>query len=302
MKLDNSVQHNMTTEFECLDSDGVTWINGFSGRFSPVDRFLSNFHRPLQRRMMHTKPEDTLPASGVIRRKATSEVYLVGQTRFDDDAGDIYQQISMVHLVTNKSSGIGTLTRKVVDGARPDSTIGELVDSVVGTMYCTIEYKNSRENFGSDGIYSDRYIIFAPCNAEFQDDDVLSLNGDDFVINSPFFDSDLASAVTTREPDDRITGTYKRPSATFAYDADTGVVARNFDEYLVTCTVVSEKKKSNDVGKYSDYEVYLKSPSFPITPKTGDYFLADGIEMKITRCESTHDGKYQWRLICDRSF
>lgn len=296
MRLKRTAEHDFTTNFDILDANG-NWVEGFTGKFAPIDRFLSNFHRPMQRRMLYSSPDENLPATRVIRNTITKEVYILGQSRLDEEFGENYAKLTVAQLVSNKSSGLATVTRKIVDTGRPSITIGELIDSTVGTYYVTVEYKSSIEAFGADEVFEDRFVIFTPSDIALEAEDVITLNGVDYVVNTPYIDSDFTSAITTREPDDRLTGTYRQ--ATYAYSTVTGISTPTYTDYLVTCTVTTEKVRTNAQGVSNDAEVYLKSPAFPITPKVGDRFNVSGDKYVIRSVVRSQEANYQWLLKCD---
>lgn len=298
MRLRDTAEHSFSTEFEVLDQEGV-WQEGFLGKFAPIDRFLSNFHRPLQRRMLYSDPKETFPSSRVIRNAVTQEVYILGQSREDEEHGEAYAKLTVAHLVSNYSSGLATINRKVVDEARPDGTIGELIDSVVGAYYITIEYKSSIEAFGADEVFEDRFILFASIDVQLEAEDVLVLGNDTYIVNTPYVDSDYSSAICTREADDRVTGIYK--STSYSYSPTTGDVTPTYINYSVTCTVTSKEVDTDKQGISADADIYLKSPSFPLTPIVGDRFSVEGNLYVIRAVLREQEANYQWLLKCDKA-
>lgn len=301
MRLKQAATYNLKTEFEILDANDA-WVDGFFGDFAPIDRFLSNFHRPMQRRMLHSHPDEDLPASRVIRNKVTGEVYLLGQTRKDDDGTETYAKITVAHMTYNGSSGLAVVTRKIPDNGRPAATIGELIDSTVGNYYVSVEYRTSLENSGNDSLYDDRFILFAPEPLNIQADDIIELLGETYTVNSPYKDSEFTCALMIREPEDRVTGTYRRKTDT--YSTVTGVVTKAYDDYLVTCTVnklEGQLKLGEKYGVDSEIEIYLKSSSFPIEPKIGNLFVASGETFIIRGISQDKEAGDQWRLYCARS-
>ena len=298
MRLKKTAELDFTTHFEILDVNG-DWQTGFIGKFAPIDRFLSNFHRPLQRRMLYSRPEETLPTSRVIRNFVTQEIYILGQSREDEELGEAYAKLTVAHLVSNLSSGLTTIYRKVVDGARPASTIGELVDSTVGAAYITFEYKTSIEAFGADEVFEDRFLLFASADVTLEPEDVLVLGADTYIVNTTYMDSDYTSAVCTRELDDRTTGIYKQSA--YAYDPVTGVVTPTYTDYLVTCTVTGRSTDGKAKGVGAEAEIYLKSQSFPVAPAVGDRFSASGNLYEIREVKQAQEANYQWFLKCDRA-
>ena len=301
MRLKNSATYNFTTDFEILDGSNA-WVEGFKGNLAPVDRFLSNFHRPLQRRMLHTDSSDALPTSRVIRNKATGEVYMLGQTRLDDENSEVYAKITVAQLISEGSSGLVEVKRLVVDGGRPASTIGELIDSSLGFFYVSVEYKTSVENFSADEVFDDRFLLFSPLPLALESYDTFTLNGENYKVNSKYTDSGYSCAILTRDPEERITGTYRR--ITSAYSTTTGAVTPTYDDYLATCTVSTTEdsvKRGQRHGNDSDVTIHIKTSTFPITPKVGNRFLADGELFKIVGVMQDKEALSQWELDCVRT-
>lgn len=303
MRLDNASLHAQNCNIEAMAVGDVnSWSDWGAGRLSTVDRFLSNFHRPLQRRMFFSDPSVPLPASGVIKNKTTGEIYLLGQSRCDTEQGETYTRLTVAHLVSNLTGGVTSQSRLVVDEARPPETIGELVKQDLGQMYATVEFKSSSEQFNSDDAFINKFTVFGSSVSDFQQGDELVLaDGYFYQVQATYTDSDFKCCYVERKADDRVTGTYHLPSTGFSYNIATGQMTRMYTDYLVTCSMTSRKENAANAGMTYDYEVFLKSPSFPFSPKVGDYMTVDGDTMMIGRIERWHEAGAQWRLICSEA-
>ncbi|ELA6946661.1 hypothetical protein RBG11_004264 [Vibrio parahaemolyticus] len=301
MKLKTSAKAHLVTPIEALDNLG-NWIPWTNGRFSTVDRFLSNFHRPLQRRMLFSDPDVPLPDSWVVRNAVTGEVYLLGQSRYDTDEDQAYTRLTVAHYASSDAADEITIHRKVVDTNRPPTTIGELVDTVVGTVYGTFEHKQTSEQYNADDYFLTKYVVFMPHGTDVEMGDVLTdHNGTQYTVESTYNDSDFKSMTVERKPDQRVTGTYLQPNASYNYDVTTGVVTKSYDQYLFTCELDSYKADKGLSGNTYDVEVFVKTPSLPVEIKVGFKIMVGGVYYMVQRIERNFEADYQIRLLCTES-
>jgi len=301
MKLKPSAKAHLKTPIEAYDPVNG-WVTWGLGRFSTVDRFLSNFHRPLQRRMLFSDPDIPLPASWIIRNAVSGEIYLLGQSRSDVDDDETYTRLTVAHYASSDAADEITIRRKVVDDARPDATIGELIDVEIGTVFGTFEHKQTSEQYNSDDYFTSKYIVFMPHGTDCQSNDVLTDHlGNEYIVESAYNDSDFTSMTVEKKPDERVTGTYMVPNVGFSYDVATGQVIKAYDQYLFTCEMSSFKSDRGIVGNTYDVEIYVKSPSIPFTPEVGFKVLVGGKYYMIDRIEKSYDAGYQTRLLCTES-
>lgn len=180
----------------CILQDDGTFADKPSlyARLDVVDRMLSNFHKPMQRRMLFTRPSDTLPKSRVIRHHVTQEIYIIGQSRTDSDAVKEYERMSVAHLVSNES-GVHTDVIKwaPADPSNDDDMV--LVSSSIGKFYISIEYQSSSTEKYSDREQSSRMLFYAPSVMLDQADELCEFEyqGKMWAIRQVFFDSGFAS-------------------------------------------------------------------------------------------------------------
>lgn len=298
MKLKNSSKHALKTPIEALDAQGA-WVDWGTGRFSTIDRFLSNFHRPLQRRAFLSDPDVPLPESGVIRNKVTGETYLLGQSRHDTDETEAYTRLSIVHFISTEDDHKFTIRRKVVEDTRPFLTIGELVDQEIGTFYGAFEFKQTSETFNAEDHFLTKFLFFFPKNVDVeQGDTIISDDGREFQVEGHYHDSDFISLVGQEKPDNRVTGTYFVPTSEFAYDVAKGTVNKVYDQYLFTCEMASYKADKGLGGNTYDTEVYVKTPSFPLEMQVGFKLQVSGLTYMIQRIEKNYEAGFQTRLLC----
>lgn len=302
MKLKRSAKHNLTTPIEAMTTIGV-WEEWTTGRFSTVDRFLSNFHRPLQRRAMFTDPDIALPDSMVVRNKVTQEIYFIGQSRHDTDEDEAYTRLSVVHYAETGNVQPIKVTRKVVDVNRPPETIGELVDLEITQTLATFEYYKTTEVYNTEDSFLVKFYIFMPHGTDVQSEDILTTEtGEQYQVEGVFNDSDFTGFYAEKKPDTTETAKYLVPVVGFGYDPATGVVNKTYDEYLFTCEVSTYKSEATVTGNTYDHEVFVKSPSLPITPKVGDKIEVSGKVLHIDRIEQNKEAAYQVRLLCSEAF
>lgn len=166
-RLGKSANADKVEPFCFMEADGTfSGIPKLYGRLSVVDRFLSNFHKPLQRRMLFTDPKDVLPTSRVIQHCVTKEIYIIGQQRTDSDAVAEYERLNVVHLVSNDSSTFTEVRKwgKPAQQALPSSDPNEmiLVPTSIGKFFISLEYQSSRTESYSDREQSTRMLFYAP--------------------------------------------------------------------------------------------------------------------------------------------
>ncbi len=194
-RLKNSADADKVEPFCNMQADGTfSGVADFHGRLSIVDRFLSNFHKPLQRRMLFTDPTITLPAVGVIQHCVTKDIYIVGQQRTDSDGYKEYERLNVVHLVSNESSTYAEVIKWAKpDGADPESML--LVSESIGKFYISIEYQSSSTEKYSDRDQSSRMVFYASAELLDQANELCEFeyNNKKWSLKQVFFDSGFAS-------------------------------------------------------------------------------------------------------------
>ncbi len=164
-RLKRSASADRVEPFAFMLSDGTFGNTAdFYGRLSVVDRFLSNFHKPLQRRMLFTDPDVPLTTK-VVQHVITKEVYLIGQERSDSDGTKAYERLNVVHLVSNESSTYTEVYKWVPATLTlpPEQDENEmiLVRENLGKFFLSMEYQSSRTEQYSDNEQSTRMLFYA---------------------------------------------------------------------------------------------------------------------------------------------
>jgi hypothetical protein len=177
----------------------------FVGRVDIADRFLSNFNKPLRRRMLFSAPGTVFPASMTFRHPGTQQVYLIGQSRSDALAGDPTIQLSVCHLVTDdgtSSSGLAEVTRRQPAG--PANDPGWLVTQTLPPTFVDFEFRTSSTEADSYELKTGNYFGFVPSNTGLKEWDYITLHGKSFRVIDVFPDSGLLGLRVDLEPDSRI--------------------------------------------------------------------------------------------------
>ena len=268
------------------------------GRIDLTDRFLSNFNKPLRRRMLYSDPAEAKPASQVIRHPGTGDVYILGQTRGDAVEGSHYLNLTVCHLVTDTphgSSGLATLYRKAPAG--PPDNPGWLVEQQVGRAFTDLEFRTSANE---PEMYEEKianFFAFLPAHVKLQEWDFLELHGERYRVVDTFADSGLSGLRVDREPDVRvdfvITGASSRvyDKANHRY-VDTPVSAN------VTGVIVSEHGFSTWAAESTDYiDVSIEQEHIGFEPKPDMRLELDGYSRLVTSVSMPPLSR-QYRLRC----
>lgn len=183
--------------FLFMAEDGTfSKVPDIHARVSIVDRFLSNFHKPLQRRMLFTKPEDPLPSTCVMKHAVTGQVYLVGQERYDSDGTSEYERLSVIHVVSSDSSGYLDVTKYGKLPEDPEDSM--LLKPInIGKFHVSFEYQSSRTEKFSDYEQSTRMLFYASARFLKVADELseFEYNGKVWSIKQVFYDSGFASGI-----------------------------------------------------------------------------------------------------------
>lgn len=286
-----------TELFLGLNSDG-SFSQWARGRMAPVDRFLSNFHKPLQRRMLFTDPAKELPATGVIKSSATGEIFLVGSSRNDVSNDEEFERLSVLHVVSNSSSGL-------VEYFNYDQTaITPLVSDPInigktseGNIYVALEYKSAKSSEFGDEAYQGNYLVYSQKTTGFARDGIFTLNGRNYKVTERFIDSDFSCATVIEQDDDMQPITYHEiDDATSGYNVTTGALTTNVVDYILPGTV---DRTMQDVSGGKNFEVYIKLAAPPVAIRAGNNItLADGSLAEIMSVVQDTNTQGQIKLLC----
>lgn len=280
------------TSFDTYDEGTAAWtLDAFYAKLAPVDRFLSNFHRPTHRRMLGIDPSVSLPASNTIRLGTTGDVYIIGQVRGDDRDDYEYDNIGISHLVTSTVE----IHRRAPTG--PSSNPGWLVDSTVGTHYADLEFRASVLGAEQHDSFDDEFFVILPPHADLQEWDFIVRGTETYQVKSSYIDSGFRFGRCVQRSDVRRDFVYLSRGAGFGYDPDTGVTggltaynvtgfARNLTEEEVNyATITPERLK-----------LVVRRAHIGITPKIDDQVIWEGITYEV-RGVNSDPAFEEWEVL-----
>lgn len=254
-RLKQTADRSKVEPFSFMAEDG-TFSNtpDLHARISLADRFLSNFHKPLQRRMLLTKPEDPMPSTCVMRHDITGQVYIVGQERYDTDGSSAYERLHVLHLVSNESSVFTNVIKyQKADDAKDTDMV--LAPKDLGKFHISLEYQSSRTEKYSDGEQSSRMIFYASARLLSVADEMCEFeyNHKTWSIKQVFYDSGFASGVLIDSGQNIDTYHIVEPANT--YDPTLGTWDFMKDAVLVpfSASLAEEEGDTSITSKYGSY-------------------------------------------------
>jgi len=299
MFLEEIASLHLDEPFEAWDDALQAFVPGsFQGRLAQADRFLSNFNKPLRRRMLYTRPDTVFPDSFTFRHPGTGEVYLLGQGRQDALQGDPYCQLHVCHLVTDVeggSSGLATLFRKSPLGT-PDNP-GWLVEQEVTKAFMDIEFRTSAKDADTYEIVVENYYAFLPRHIRCQEWDFLELHGKRYRVVDVFADSGMSGLRVDEEPDPRIDFVLHR-TGTRTYNR----LTHEYDSSSQTANVTGVMVKYHEFPSWNSesdpyIDVFIDRDHIGFRPGTGMFLEFEGRKREIKQV-SSQPGERQYRLRC----
>lgn len=300
MHLSKIASRRITEPMEAWDDDTQQFIpDAFMGRIDLSDRFLSNFNKPLRRRMMFSEPGTTLPASRTIRHPGTKDVYLLGQTRGDAIGGNHYLNLTVLHLVTdtpNMSSGLATIYRKAPEGPADDP--GWLVERELGKAFIDLEFRTSANEPDMLDTKVENYFCFAAAKWIFQPWDFLELHGHRYRVVDTFADSGLAGTRVDLEPDTRADFVIHTEGER-VYDRTTHTWVVSQTAHNVTGVIPNYNAFSHWTSEAETYiDVVVEVAHIGFRPVAGVTTVElEGLRRVVTHV-SSQAGERQYRLRC----
>jgi len=297
MQLSTAAGYFNDHKFSTYDRLTNTWdLDELSGRITPVDRFLSNFSRPLHRRMFVCDLDTVIPESSTIRSEVTGDIYVVGQGRYDSQVGNTYQALYMLHLVNGLAGGLGTLTRKSVQG--PSNDPGHLVESEIGSYYMDLELRATTPETGTVQQTAGQYFIMAPPECPMQEWDFIELNGVSYKVEESYFDSGMKFSRVLQTQDNRVNIQYLK-TVSFSYDSSSGTSQDVPQSYNVSGTVHQYSKVVADPDNVSEnvFNVVIAATDIGFDPTPRESVIVDSnthVILKAARDPLTKE----WVLTC----
>lgn len=273
--------------------------NAFLGRILLTDRFLSNFNKPLRRRMMFMLPEVALPESMTFRHPGTHDVYIAGQRRGDALKGNTYLDLVMCHLVTdtpNGSSGLATIYRKATQG--PPDNPGWMVEQVLTKAFVDMEFRTSANEADMYDTKIENYYAYLPITKQLEAWDFIELHGQRYRVVDTFADSGMSGLRIDKEVDTRVDFLLHTEGAR-VYDKATHQYVITPGTFEVTGVIIKDHEFStwmNETETYIDVSVEVGHIGFRPEPNT-TRLEYQGKSRAVTQV-STQPGERQYRLRC----
>ena len=294
MRLRRAAAYFEGTTFDVYDETSFQWsLTNFKAKLAPVDRFLSNFHRPTHRRMLGISPDTTLPPYSTVRVQSTQDVYILGQIRKDDSNDTEYDRIGIAHL----ASGLFSVNRKSTIGSESDP--GVLVNTVLGNHYGDIEFRSDGVSPEQHEGYESEFFIILPPHADVQEWDFITQGSDSYQVKSSYIDSGFIFVRAVRRDDYRKDFTYYHKGSTAGYDTSSGIVADGFEPYQVTGFVrnIAEDEFEYATTRDKTLKLVVRAEHIGIVPTTDDQLTWDGIRygVEIVRKDPTGE---EYQLFC----
>lgn len=301
MRLGKIAAFKIKESMEAWDpATGQFTPDAFLGRIDLTDRFLSNFNKPLRRRMMFTRHGTKMPDSLTIRHPGTRQVYLVGQTRPDATEGKPYLDLTVLQLVTDDphgSSGLATLYRKQPMG--PANDPGWLVETKLGQAFMDLEFRTSANEADTFEIKIENYYAFLPRNIELEPWDYIELHGKRYRVVDTFKDSGFTGLRVDLEPDVRI-NFYLHVEGSRVYDKSTHEwVATPPVTFNVTGALVKYHDFAAWTSESESYiDVSIESSHIGFRPVPNTMSLEFSGHKRVIKQVTTQPGERQYRLRC----
>lgn len=299
MRLDLIAQKNLTEVMEGFDEiTGTFYPGAFVARIDLTDRFLSNFNKPLRRRMLFSRPGTVFPASGTFRHPGTGDVYLIGQSRQDALGGVPHVQLNVCHLVTEgSSSGLATLYRKAPIGPADDP--GWLVDTMVTRCYMDLEFRTSANEADAFEVKVSNFTAHLPENVTCEPWDFLDLHGKRYRVIDVFSDSGFSAARADLEADPR-SDFILHTKGPRTYNRATHELESEGRSYNVTGVLANYQDFSAWSTESAPYvDVVIEESHIGVRPVPDSMTLELEGRTRVIKQVSSQPGERQYRLRCE---
>ena len=286
---------------EAFDTEtGLFTPLDFDVRISVTDQFLSNFNRPLRRRMLHYRLGSALPESLTIRAVNTQDVYLVGQARQDSDFTGAYHEMALGHLVTDQgegsSSGLATHHRVTADGPAEDP--GWATEKQIGQTYMDLEFRSSLNEADLTESRIESFVGFFPRTLKLKPHDIFRFKGADFRVTDVYPDSGLTMARLNEEPNYYVDLVIKTQGER-VYNSEEMRWVTVPQEHNVTAFMVSEHDYVTWTSDSDDtLNLSIDEKNIGFRPKAGMEVVWEGRTRTIRQVQY-YRGERQYKLRCN---
>lgn len=280
------------------DSSSEKFVSWTKGDVANVDQFLSNFHKPLQRRMVHISPKVDLPESGVIKVKSTGQVYLISEPRDDAKNDEAFDRLCVLHLVSGAAGGLVEFFNYEEDTTNPPAQQAKLSKVSLGNVWLSVEYMSARQAEMSDESYTGKFVVMAPLGTKINPDGVFTFKGNNYKIVQTFTDSSFSAGLALQQDDDMQDFTYHSIGSGSGYDVETGAMTINENNFVFSGAIDVESLSRRE----KNFNLFCKSKTLPFEFQTGRYItIPNGDRVRINATSKDTNAKGQIKLYCEGS-
>lgn len=295
--LQTAATYFMHDSFLSWDAATDTFPTSFTARLERIDRFKTIYNRPTRREHLSFQSDVILPASGVIKRQDTDEIFLVSDTVQSEvwQGNILYEKLATLHRVTPDSGGPAAYHAVTTSGSGAD--LGPVSLATAVPAYLDIELRSMAADRDAVEVMVPEMLAFFSKNVTPEAGDYFLFDGDYYRIEEYYADSGYHSARLVKEDPAYTTLTFKQSTGTSVYDPATGTVSATTTSRQVSAIITSEKTaRDRDLVKFQKvlgFYIYKRHIGF--TPKVGERFTHDSTEYEVTLVEEGKNAD-QWHL------
>ena len=289
----------MQDTFSAWDPATETFPTSFIGRMERIDRFKTIYNRPTRRETLTFKNGVTMPASGVIKRDSTGEIFLVSSTIQSEYWGgtENYENLATLHRVTPEAGGAAAYHAVTTAGSGAD--LGPVSLAAAVPCYVDLELRTMQRDREEVETVTAEMLAFFSKNVEPEAGDYFLFDGKYYRVSEYFIDSGMHSARFIKEDPAYTTLTFQQSTGTTSYNPTTGTVTSGTTSRQISAIISKQTTgRGRDLGQNSfnkmlDLYIYKRHVGF--TPSIGEKFALDGTTYEVTLVEQAKDAD-QWHL------
>jgi hypothetical protein len=272
------------------------------GKRMRIDRFTTIYHRPTRRAYLRLL-DRTYPASGVLRKDGTGEIYMVSATLNSDvaDGNLIYENLRMAHLAQAPSGGHAVFTKVRTLGTGTDLGAVDLTDTA--PAYLDLELQGTAAIGDTSGEMTGRFMITHSPNVLPQSGDYFTFDGRTFLITTPYADGGLSMCRASDIPPAYETCAYLSRSSTGGYNPTTGMVTSPTTSLAFSGIVNQQMRTDKDGGATSSaperLELYVYERHVGFQFEVGNQVTVRGQTYFISTITARREDR-QWELVLTR--
>ncbi len=272
------------------------------GKRMRIDRFTTIYHRPTRRVYLRLL-DRSFPASGVLRKDGTGEVYLVSASLNSDVAdGDlIYENLRMAHLAQAPSGGPALFTNVRTLGTGTSLGVVDLTDTA--PAYLDLELQGTAIIGDTAGEMTGRFMLTYSANIVPQEGDYFTFANRTFLVTTVYSDGGLSMCRASDIPPAYESCAYLSRSSTGSYSATTGVVTSPTTSLAFSGIVNQQMRIDKDGGATSSaperLELYVYERHVGFQFAIGNQVSLRGQTYFITTLTNRREDR-QWELVLTR--